>query len=150
MLIELVFATVMVVLTVVIHGAGLLVLSRMLRALDGHHEETRVSPASLRGAAIACLLALGLLTLHGLEIWLYGLLYLGVGAIEGLRDAIYFSTISYASIGYSDAVVDRQWRLLGGIEGVNGALLLGWSIAFFVTVMTRFMPPSRKHRQLPP
>ena len=29
-----------------------------------------------------------------------------------------------------------KWRLLGAMEGVAGVILLGWSIAFFVSVMT--------------
>ncbi len=82
--------------------------------------------------------------LHGLEIWLYAVLYRGIGAVETMRDAVYFSTIAYASIGFSDAVIADGWKLLGALEGINGALLLGWSVAFFVTLMTRFLP-ARHH-----
>jgi len=46
--------------------------------------------------------------------------------------------IAYASIGFSDAVMAPDWKLLGAMEGINGALLLGWSVAFFVSVMTPF------------
>ena len=42
-----------------------------------------------------------------------------------------------------DALMAREWRLLGAIEGVAGAILLGWSIAFFVSVMT----PSTSRRK---
>lgn len=31
----------------------------------------------------------------------------------------------------------HRWRLVSAIEGVNGILLLGWSTAFFVTVVAR-------------
>ncbi len=140
MLVELALSTVMVLLTVVLHGGGLLVLGRLLEMRERSKERARISPVSIDGALVAVLATLGLLILHGVEIWLYAALYRGIGAIETLRDAVYFSTITYASIGFSDAVVTPEWKLLGAIEGINGALLLGWSVAFFVTLMTRFMP----------
>lgn len=140
MLVELALSTVMVLLTVILHGGGLLALGRLLEMRDRSKDRARVSPVSIEGAVVAVLATLGLLILHGIEIWLYAALYRGIGAIETLRDAVYFSTITYASIGFSDAVITPEWKLLGAIEGINGALLLGWSVAFFVTLMTRFMP----------
>ena len=144
MLIELAVSTVMVLVTVILHGAGLLILGRLLEMRDRSRERARISPVSIEGAVVAVMATVGLLILHGIEIWLYAALYRGIGAIETLRDAVYFSTVTYASIGFSDAVVTPEWKLLGAIEGINGALLLGWSVAFFVTLMTRFMP-ARHH-----
>jgi hypothetical protein len=51
--------------------------------------------------------------------------------------AVYFSTITYATIGFSDAELAPPWRLVAAIEGINGILLLGWSTAFFVAVVAR-------------
>jgi hypothetical protein len=78
-----------------------------------------------------------LFALHGLEIWMYAFLYKVIGAIPDLETAIYFSTISYAGIGYDDRYIDPAWRLVGAIEGIDGLLLLGWSTAFFVTMVSR-------------
>ena len=144
MLVELAVSTVMVLLTVILHGAGLLMLDRLLEMRDRSKGRARISPVSIEGAIVAVLATLGLLILHGIEIWLYAILFRGIGAIETLRDAVYFSTITYASIGFSDAAITPEWKLVGAIEGINGALLLGWSVAFFVTLMTRFMP-ARHH-----
>ncbi len=140
MLIELAVATVMVLLTVMLHGAGLLALGHLMVLRDQQAGEVPISPLSMDGAVVAVFATLGLLVLHGVEIWLYAFLYRGIGAVETMRDAVYFSTITYASIGFSDTVMAPAWKLLGGMEGINGALLLGWSVAFFVTLMTRFFP----------
>ena len=145
MLVELVVATAMVLLTVIIHGAGLLWLGRLMEMRERSTGKTRISPLSIEGAIVAVLAALGLLVLHGVEIWLYAILYREIGAVETMRDAVYFSTITYASIGFSDTVVTPEWKLLGALEGINGALLLGWSVAFFVTLMTRFLPARHHH-----
>ena len=83
------------------------------------------------------LLVLALFALHGAEIWLYAALYVALGAVGNLETAVYFSTIAYGGIGFTDAYIAQGWRLLGAIEGVNGALLIGWSVAFFVTVVAR-------------
>lgn len=144
---ELAVATVMVLLTVVIHGAGLLALGHLMEWMERARGKSRISPVSGEGAVVAVLSALGLLVLlvlHGIEIWLYALVYRVIGAIETVRNAVYFSTIAYASIGFSDAAMAPEWKLLGALEGINGALLLGWSVAFFVTLMTRFLP-ARRH-----
>ena len=141
---ELAIATIMVLLTVGIHGVGLLGVARVLGALDKRRGQYRINPVSWEGATLAGVVAMALLTLHGLEIWLYAFVFMMLDAIGSLRDAVYFSTISYGSIGYGDASITPDWKLLGAIEGVNGAILLGWSIAFFVTVMGRLLPPAQR------
>ncbi|MET0655204.1 MAG: ion channel [Pseudoxanthomonas sp.] len=50
---------------------------------------------------------------------------------------MYFSTISYAAIGYSDAAIDKSWALVAAIEGINGLVLIGWSTAYLVMIMSR-------------
>lgn len=144
MIAELTLATAMVLLTVTIHGTGLMVLGRMLAALDVRWGEAQMSPLSWHGWCVTVAVIMGLFLLHGLEIWLYALLFTKLGAVPGTREAVYFSTSSYGSIGYGDSAIAGQWKLLGAIEGINGSILLGWSVAFFVTVMARMLPPVRR------
>ncbi len=137
MLIQLFVATVMVLYTVSVHGAGLAVLSRFLR-LESRLEIRRHVPAlSVRSLGVTLMLVLALFALHGIEIWSYAAFYLWQGAVKDLETAVYFSTIAYGAIGFGDVAINSSWRLVGAIEGVNGVLLLGWSTAFFVTVVTR-------------
>ena len=137
MITELALATVMVLLTVGIHAAGLYALSRLLRLEELEEAAEQVHPLSLRGMAATIIVILGLFVLHGIEIWLYAFLYLAIGSVDGLREAIYFSTITYGAIGYSDAAMAERWRLVSAIEGINGIILIGWSTAFFVTLISR-------------
>ncbi len=137
MMIELLVATVMVLATVFIHTMGVLLLGRLARLEQREELNLGISPFSFAGVTMIMTVVLGLFVLHGLEIWLYAALYLQLGAISSLREAVYFSTQTYAAIGYSDNAIADAWRLVGAIEGINGLLLLGWSTAFFVTVMRR-------------
>lgn len=137
MLTELIVAGVMVILTVILHGIGLALLERILR--DEAHDERvqHLGALSLRAMMFKLVAVVGLFALHGVEIWGYAFIYLFVGAVRGLETSVYFSTISYTAIGYSDHYILPSWRLLAGIEGINGVLLLGWSTAFFVTLIVR-------------
>jgi hypothetical protein len=137
MISELALATFMVLLTVSIHGAGLYTLSRLLRLEEREEAQEHIHPLSGRGIGATLSVTLGLFVLHGMEIWLYAFVYLAIGAIEGLREAVYFSTITYGAIGYDDAAMAPDWRLVSGIEGINGIILIGWSTAFFVTLIAR-------------
>ena len=137
MLPELSLATLMVVLTVTIHGAGLYALTRLLRLEAIEEKQEHLRPISLRGMAATLVVILGLFALHGVEIWLYALLYDAIGAVQGLRESVYFSTITYAAIGYDDAAMADEWRLVSAIEGINGIILIGWTTAFFVMVIGR-------------
>lgn len=137
MISQLAVATAMVLLTVAIHGGGLAFLGRLLR-LEAREEAVRqVPPLSQRTLTFTLSLVLALFVLHGVEIWSYAALYLWLGSVGDLETAVYFSTFTYGGIGYGDAYMLPDWRLVSAIEGVNGVLLLGWSTAFFVTVVTR-------------
>lgn len=137
MLAELAVSTIMVVTTVAIHAVGLYLLSRLLRLEEREEAREHVHPLSPRGMAATMIVILGLFALHGIEIWLYAFLYFAIGSVDGVREAVYFSTITYGAIGYSDAAMAERWRLVSAIEGINGIILIGWSTAFFVTILGR-------------
>ncbi len=132
--IQLAVATGMVALTVGIHLTGIAVLLTILR-----HHRARTSAGSrvLRDGAGIVAAATGLFVLHAIEIWVYAALYVALDALPDFETALYFSTSTYATIGYGDVVLDRSFRIVGAIEGANGVILLGWSTAFFVAVVSR-------------
>ena len=137
MMVELAVATIMVVATVMIHGSGLYTLTRLLRLEAREESVEHLDALSVRGIAATLVVILGLFVVHGIEIWLYAFLYHAIGAVDGLRNAVYFSTITYGAIGYDDSAMAEQWRLVSAIEGINGIIMIGWSTAFFVTVVAR-------------
>lgn len=134
---QLLVSTLMVLLTVIIHGAGIFALARLLRIEAREEAEEHIHPMSLRGLGVTLSLVLGLFVLHGIEIWVYAFVFLILDALPTLSDAVYFSTITYATTGYDDEGFVEAWRMVAAIEGVNGIILLGWSTAFFVTVVAR-------------
>lgn len=137
MILQLALATIMVLLTVMMHGLGLALLGRFMRSELKQEREHHVPSLSVRSLGFTLCLVIALAALHGIEIWSYAFFYQVIGAVADLETAVYFSTISYAGIGFDDRYIDPAWRLVSAIEGINGLLLLGWSTAFFVTVVAR-------------
>jgi hypothetical protein len=46
-----------------------------------------------------------------------------------------FAFENYTALGYGDAVAGGGWRMIGPITGLNGLLLIGWSVAIIFEVM---------------
>ncbi|WP_229839624.1 potassium channel family protein [Sphingomonas glacialis] len=127
-------ASIMVGLSVIVHFAG---LSMLLALVQRHRRGADRMITFIENGAVMAGAALGLFALHGIEIWGYAFLYRAMGWFETFEQALYFSTSTYATIGYGDVVLPVGSRLLGAIEGVNGVILLGWSTAFFFTIVHR-------------
>ena len=137
MLQEFIVSSLMVVLCVAIHGIGLFSLSRAIRTEVAIERLRRIDPLSPRGALFTLAVVVAMLALHGIEIWAFAFVYLATGAVNGLENALYFSTISYSTVGYNDAHISDAWRLLGAFESILGVFLLGWSTAFFFRMLGR-------------
>jgi Ion channel len=127
----------MVLLCVAIHGLGLFSLSRALRTELAVERIQKIAPLSPRGAVFTLGIVLAMLALHGIEIWAFAFTYLATGAVKGLEEALYFSTISYSTVGFNDTHISQEWRLLGAFESILGVFLLGWSTAFFFRMLGR-------------
>ena len=56
---------------------------------------------------------------------------------QTFEEALYFSTVTFASLGYGDIVLSPRWRLISAIEAANGVILFAWSTAFLFTLTRR-------------
>lgn len=136
MFLNLGMSAIMVSTTVIIHLIGLFALLRFLRR-NAHHAIRRSTAGLMRQGTLIVLVTLGVFAVHGLEIWLYALVFFWLGAVPNLQTAIYFSASSYSTLGFGDVIASEEWRIFSSIEGVNGLLLIGWSSAFLLSVTSR-------------
>ena len=129
--------TLLITTTVLIHSVGLYVLSRLLKRTVSRFRPHR-TPAGTMMVMTATVF--GLFVLHSVEIWVWALSYLLLGAVPDLHSALFFSTLSFSTLGAEPISVSPEWQLFGSIEGVNGFLLIGWSTAFLIPAWTRHGP----------
>lgn len=132
--IQLCIASLVVATTVLMHLLGLAALLAILRR--HRHASSRWLALTVNSLVIL-LAAFGLFGLHSIEIWTWAGVYLLLGAFPDLEQALYFSTSTYVTIGYGDLVLPKGSRILGSIEGASGIILIGWSTAFFFSVVDR-------------
>jgi voltage-gated potassium channel len=96
----------------------------------------RAVDSTLRALRVLVDLFAVLLLLHLMQVSLWALLYWWRIGWD-FNPALYFSTVTYATIGYGDVVPPPQWRLVAVTEGLTGVLMLGWSSALVFSVVVR-------------
>ena len=69
---------------------------------------------------------------HYIDMILWAVVYwkfVEPGQFDDFESAVYFSSVTYTSLGYGDLVLNDQWRLVCGLEAMNGIILFGWTTA---------------------
>ncbi|MDA5556657.1 potassium channel family protein [Shimia sp. MMG029] len=93
--------------------------------------------AVLTGAAFAMIVGS-----HTIQVWLWAYVLIYMGAFTYLYDALYFSLVTYTTVGYGDVVLPIEFRVFGAFGGVTGILCFGISTAFLVSLIGRLLPHS--------
>lgn len=135
LLLAMLFCAVMVTCTVMTHYEGLRLISDYL--IPG----LRMRP---RRKMIFVIFAVFLA--HTVEVWLFAFAYAVsatlpvLGAFRGnlnggLVDYMFFSAITYTSLGLGDVYPMGGLRLLTGVEALVGLLMIGWSASYTYLVM---------------
>ncbi|MEM6655671.1 MAG: potassium channel family protein [Planctomycetota bacterium] len=97
---------------------------------------------------VLCATAVLLLSLHLIEVAIWAGAYRVLPLdrpFSTLEEATYFSTVTFASLGYGDIVITGPWRLLSAIQAMNGLLVFGWSTALLFAVVERIWSDQEKH-----
>jgi len=132
MIAKLLIASCLVATTVIIHAAGLgMVLSYVLRSSE--RPQTRFWPITWLLIRIAWLL----IVIHMFEIAVWALFFWWEKCLPNVESAFYFSGVTYATLGYGDLLLPKEWRLFGPLEALTGNLMVGLSIAFFFVVVSK-------------
>ena len=133
---EIVIAAAIVSVCLVIHGTGILLMAEWLfrRREDLERTLSRRHFARLFARLIVTLFA-GVMFLHIIQTTLWAVFYYTQDLFSDFETSLYFSMVSFTTLGYGDVLLPRKWRLLGVIEGFSGVLLCGVSTAFIFAVI---------------
>ena len=126
----------MIALGVGVHVSGIIAIISLLRNnLKDEKESNSFNPFKIARIMIA--VVLGIFLLHTIEIWLWAILYSFVTTFETFERALYFSTVTFTTLGYGDIVLEPRWQLLSSLEAASGIILFGMSTAFIFAVLLR-------------
>lgn len=137
MLVQLVLAGILIAITVVIQAAF---MSSGLRLLKGMEDQDRAI-LKRKPHVVVVLWILFLLVPVVFDVFLWAAVYEFRGALPSFEEALYFSTVSFTTVGYGDIVLDRESRLLSTFEAVNGWIIFGWATALVMIVIQRLYLP---------
>ena len=121
----------MVAVTTAIHAVA------MMLALQAFTREEAYATGPLTRISRVSGIVLLMFLAAFLEVLVWAFTYLSLEAIQGIEKAIYFSMVTYTTLGYGEIVFDEQWRLLASFEAANGILLFGWSTAIILAAVQR-------------
>lgn len=105
---------------------GVLVVAA-LRYFTRRHDQ--LHSAFLAAMRVVAGLMLILIVGNVVQIGVWALLFYALGEFDTLALAIYHSAVNFATLGYGDIVMSEQHRILGPLEAVHGALMIGVSTA---------------------
>ena len=132
--------TILVALSILTHYEVLRLCSAVIPELGWVKPRGRVVLV-----VVACFAA------HTIEVWLFAIAYylfvdvFQLGGFGGLHqgsfvDNVYFSAITYTSLGFGDVYPLANVRLISGVEALVGLLMIGWSASFTYLAMEKFWP----------
>lgn len=119
----------MVFLTTVIHGLFMVAVNHMYS-----WRVTRFGPAKgpFDKALLVSVLNLCMFMAIIIEAWIWALVYLYdplITVLSTLESAMYFSMVTFTTLGYGDVVLVGRGRALATIQAANGVIIFGWTTA---------------------
>jgi len=127
---------------VIVQSVGMLLLIHWLARVRHVLE----SPSVHRRVGLLLRLFLWIVLLHLIQVGLWAVVFWQARELPTLETAVYFSLVTYTTIGFGDVILGPGWRMLAGIEGLTGLLLVGWSTAFMFAVVNRMYEHWRQVR----
>ena len=145
MLVQVLIGSALILVTTLIHAGGMSVALRWLTMTYAK----RLHLASFwKRSLVVAALVLSLFVATFLEASLWAATYVVLGAIPDFEEALYFSTVTYTTLGYGDIVLDDRWRLLSSVEAANGLIIFAWTTALVIVALRRFSKQLPKLRAL--
>lgn len=130
MLYHLFIAASLIVATTILHAGGMMWSLRIIKKTN-HHTHTH-----LIHTLVVSRIVLLMFIVSFLEVLLWAETYRQLGALDGMEEAVYFSMVTYTTLGYGDITLDQNWRLLSSFEAANGIIMFGWTTAILISAVT--------------
>ncbi len=131
---QIALGSILMVITTSVHAVC---TAAVLSTLRRTHASRWGNRSAARRVALVSAVVLMLFLASLLESGLWAAVYLAVGAIADLESALYFSTVTFTTLGYGDLTLDTGWRLLSSFQAANGTIMFGWTTALVMALVHR-------------
>ena len=71
------------------------------------------------------------------NVWVWAVTFYLAGVFHSFEPSLYFSLVTFSTLGFGDIILDEKWRILSGLTAANGLLSFGWSTAYMVELVRR-------------
>lgn len=133
MLLKIGIGSLLILLTTGIHIEGTLLVVSWFKS----HQKTWQQPMHQKKGRLIGGVVLLMFFVIVVEISVWAATYLLAGAIEEVETALYFSTVTFTTLGYGDILLSEKWRLLAAFEAVTGIIMFGLTTALLIAVVQR-------------
>lgn len=142
MITELAIGTLTIIASMAVMIGFVLAALRLMRRAETNYADHR--PALWQFFLLLSVTVALVLVTNTICVWLWAGLFRFLGVFGTLEEAVYFSMVSFTTVGYGDVVVRDEWRILSAFVAVNGLLAFGIFTAVLIEVIRglseRFIP----------
>ena len=131
---EVLWGGTLVVITMAMHGVGMLVVLRINLAIKQWLGATK---SLVLGLVPVILASWMIMLVHLIEVVVWALFFVWKGAFPNRSLAYYFSLNEYTTVG-SAFSLPTHWRLLEGMIATAGLLTFAWSTGILFTLAQEF------------
>ena len=134
MILNIAIGIILLLMTTAIHAGGMRMALHLVRKQEGPIKLQWLRKTNIYLVS-GIVLMMFLISLT--EVFIWACAYLALNAIEGLERSLYFSMVTFTTLGYGDVLLDEHWRLLASFEAANGIIMFGWTTAIIIAVVQR-------------
>ncbi len=147
MFLNIIIGLIVIGLTVVIQGYGTMFwLKRHARKKETETNEY----LRKRGVQILISTSVFLIFIHLIQAAIWALVFMllpEVTEFETFEKSMYFSLVTFTTLGYGEITIASSNRILAGLEAINGITLIGWSTAFMFAIFNELMKEGIKQKK---
>lgn len=134
MILQIAIGSALIVASTLIAGAGFI----MIELVMGRYQGWLLRPP--HGVKLLLLLSASvswILLIVTAAVWMWALAFLVLEVFVTLEASVYFSIVSFTTLGFGDILLPQEWRLLAGMSAINGLLMIGMQTAMLIEILRR-------------
>ncbi|MEM9333089.1 MAG: potassium channel family protein [Pseudomonadota bacterium] len=141
MFIQILIGSITILLTMAVMVGFVGVSIRFCHRLEQHFDDGHTWNKSLFASLSAAVIMV--LSANTICIWIWATLLRILNVFPTFESAVYFSLISFTTVGYGDLVAEESWRVLTAFVSINGLLAFGIFTAFMIQVISQSTDQSK-------